>query len=76
MCDQGTERNRTGTYGPGSASLSGCIGLHDRVDSVIESSLREIIGGKNFALIKLSLNSRETTIYDNNVFLENLDAVH
>ena len=47
-----------------------------RVDSVIESSLREIIGSKNFALINLSLNFCETTIYDNKVFLENLVAVH
>ena len=34
-----------------------------RVDSVIENSLREIIGSKNFALINLSLNFRDTTIY-------------
>ena len=47
-----------------------------RVDNVIESSLREIIGRKNFALIKLNLNFCETTIYDNKVFLENLVAVH
>ena len=47
-----------------------------RVDSVIESSLREIIGRKNFALINLSLNFRQTTIYDDKVFLENLVAVH
>ena len=47
---------------------------HHRVDSVIESSLREIIGSKNFALINLSLNLCETTIYDK-VFLENLFAV-
>ena len=40
----------------------------------IESSLREIIGSKNFALINLSLNFCETTIYDNKVFLENLVA--
>ena len=46
-----------------------------RVDSVIESSLREIIGSKNFALINLSLKFCETTIYDK-VFLENLVAVH
>ena len=44
--------------------------LHHRVDSVIESSLREIIGSNN-----LSLNLCETTIYDK-VFLENLVAVH
>ena len=50
--------------------------LYHRVDSVIESSLREIIGNKNFALINLSLNFCETTIYDNKVFLENLVAVH
>ena len=47
-----------------------------RVDSVIESSLREIIESKNFALINLSLNFFETTIYDNKVFLENFVAVH
>ena len=46
-----------------------------RVDSVIESSLRKIIGSKNFALINLSLNFCETTIYDNKVFLENFVAV-
>ena len=40
-----------------------------RVDSVIESSLREIIGSKKFAVINLSLNFCETTIYDNKVFL-------
>ena len=49
---------------------------HHRVDSVIESSLREIIGSKNFALINLSIDFCETTIYDNKVFLENLVAVH
>ena len=49
---------------------------YHRVDSVIESSLREIIGSKNVALINLSLNFCETTIYDNKVFLENLVAVH
>ena len=47
-----------------------------RVDSVIESSLWEIIGSKKFALINSSLNVCETTIYDNKVFLENLVAVH
>ena len=46
------------------------------VHSVIESSLQEIIGSKNFALINLSLNFCETTIYDDKVFLENLTAVH
>ena len=51
-------------------------GLNHRVDRVIESSLREIIGSNNFALINLSLNFCETTIYDNKVFLENLTAVH
>ena len=50
--------------------------FNHRVDSVIESSLQEIIGRKNFALINLSLNFCETTIYDNKVFLENLVAVH
>ena len=49
---------------------------HHRVDSVIESSLREIIGRKKIALINLSLNFCETTIYDNKVFLENIIAVH
>ena len=47
-----------------------------RVDSVMESSLREILGRKNFAHINLSLNFCEMTIYDNKVFLENLVAVH
>ena len=42
---------------------------------VIESSLQEIIGSKNFALINLSLNFCETTIYDNKIFIENLVAV-
>ena len=42
---------------------------------VIESSLWEIIESKHFALINLSLNFCETTIYDK-VFLENLVAVH
>ena len=36
-------------------------GSSHRVDSVIESSLQEIIGIKNFALINLSLNFCETT---------------
>ena len=47
-----------------------------RVDSLIESSLREIIGNKNFVFINLSLNFCETTINDNKVFLENLVTVH
>ena len=47
-----------------------------RVDSVIESSLREIIGSQNFAIVNLSLCFCETTIYDNKLFLENLVAVH
>ena len=46
-----------------------------RVDSDIESLLREIIGSKNFALINLSLNFCETTIYGNKVFLQNLVSV-
>ena len=46
-----------------------------RVDSVIESSFREIIGSKYFALINLSINFCETTIYDNKVFIENLVVV-
>ena len=49
--------------------------LDHRIDSVIESSLREIIGSKNFALISLSLILCEMTIYDNKVFLENLVEV-
>ena len=50
--------------------------LH-RVDSCIESSMREIIGSKNFALVNFNLNFCETTIYyDNKVFIENLVAVH
>ena len=52
-----------------------CQEYYHRVDSAIESSLREIIGSNNFALIYLSLNFCETTIYDK-VFLENLVAVH
>ena len=51
-------------------------GQYHRVDSVIESSFREIIGSINFALINLNLNFCETTIYDNKVFLENLVEVH
>ena len=47
-----------------------------RVDIVIESSLREIVGSKNFALMNLSLNFCETTIYDKEVFLENSIAMH
>ena len=50
-------------------------GMTHRVDSVIDSSLREIIGSKNFELLDLSLNFCKTTIYDK-VFLENLVAVH
>ena len=46
------------------------------VESVIESSLRGIIGSKNFALIYLSLNLCEMTIYDYKIFLENFVAVH
>ena len=52
-----------------------CSSNH-RVDSVIESSLREIKGMKKFLLIYLSLNFCGTTIYDNKLFLENLVAVH
>ena len=48
---------------------------HHRVDSVIESSLRGIMGSKIFALINLRLNFCEMTIY-NKVFLKNLVAVH
>ena len=46
---------------------------YHRVDSVIESSFREIIESKKCALINMSLNFCETTIYDK-VFLENLVA--
>ena len=49
---------------------------YHRVDSVIESSFREIIGIKNFALINLSLNFCKTTKYDNKVFLKIFVAVH
>ena len=49
--------------------------IFQRVDSVLESSLREIIGSKNFTLFNLSLKFCETTIYDNKVFIENLVAV-
>ena len=53
------------------------IARPESIGSVIESSLREIIGNKNFAYINLSLNFCETTIYyDNKVLLENLVAVH
>ena len=47
------------------------MGLNNGIDSVMESSLRELIGSKNLALNNLSLNFCETTIYDK-VFLENL----
>ena len=60
-------------YGPWPVTPSGS---RHRVVNVIESSLRKIIGSKNFALINLSLNFCETTIYDKKVFLENLVAVH
>ena len=53
-----------------------CIHHNHVVDNVIESSLREIIGNKNFALINMSSNFCETTIHDNKVFIENLIAVH
>ena len=43
-----------------------------RVGSDIESSLKEIIGSKNY----LSLNFCETMIYDDKVFPEHLFAVH
>ena len=56
--------------------LNGYPKRYHRVDSVIESSLREITGSKKFALINLSLNFCETTIHDNKVLLENLVAVH
>ena len=52
------------------------VEFYHRVDSVIESSLREIIGSNNFALINFSIKFCETTIHDNKVFLENLVAVH
>ena len=47
--------------------MQGCSAVvarvHHRVDSVIESSLLEIIGIRNFAFINLSLNFCETAIY-------------
>ena len=49
--------------------------MNHRVVSVTESSLREIIGSKNFAFINLNSNFCETTINDEKVFLENLVAV-
>ena len=52
-----------------------CTRLRHGVDSVIERSLLEIIGSKNFALINLSSNFHETEIYDK-VFSENLVAAH
>ena len=52
------------------------VTIEYRVDSVIESSLREIVWSKNLALINLTFNFCETTIYDYEVFLENLIAVH
>ena len=52
------------------------VEFYHRVDSIIESSLREIIGSNNFALINFRMNFCETAIYDNKVFLENLVAVH
>ena len=71
---------RTGHFIYGSAPAAGPVSLswesEPRVDSVIVSSFREIIGSKNFALINLSLNVCERTMYDNKVFLENLVAVH
>ena len=39
-----------------------------RVDSVIASLLREIIGSKNFPFINLSSNFCETTIHDKKIF--------
>ena len=42
----------------------------------MESSLREIVGRKNFALVNSSLNFRDTAADDNKVILENLDDVH
>ena len=46
------------------APWRGALTSNHWVDNVIESSLLEIIGSKNFALINLSLNFSETTIYD------------
>ena len=51
------------------------VGSEYRVDSVIESSLLEIVRSKNFALINLCSNFCETTMY-NKIFIENLVAVH
>ena len=56
--------------------LCGHSGYYHRVDSVIESPWQEIVGSKNFALMNLTLNFCETTIYDNEVFLENSIVVH
>ena len=81
-CVRGTSGNRSelahsllGWRGDRSHNYTGVWSCH-RVDSVIESSLQEIIGSKNFVLIYLSLNFCEKTIYDNKAFLENLVAVH
>ena len=66
----------------GVSHSSGCyrenhkVNKHYLLYGVIESSLRKIIGSKNSALINLSKNFCETTIYDNKVFLKNLVAVH
>ena len=42
----------------------------------MDSSLREMLGSKNIAIINLNLNFCETTINDNKVILENLIKVH
>ena len=43
-------------------------GLHHRVDSVIESSLREIIGSQNFAFIKFELK----LLWDDNIWSQSI----
>ena len=58
MCEQCV--TRTVTHGTGD---------DHRVDSVIESSLREIILNKNFEFINFGLNFCEMKIYDNKVYL-------
>ena len=49
--------------------------LQDRADSVMESSLQEILGSKKFALIKLSWKFTEVIMKANKVIHENLDTV-
>ena len=51
------------------------VDLYHIVNSVIESSLQEIIGRKNFALVNLSWNFTEVIIKANKVIRENLVTV-